>query len=95
MRKGTAVDGFRYAFPDLPVGSNLRRETAELVMGYIELVHEARKSCIQLTVENSEPIRRHVAAGEGVGQRITTDRRIRVSQVTGRKHNITGRNKGP
>ncbi len=66
IRKATAVDGFRHVFPDLPVGPNLRREAAELVMGYIELFHEARKPCIQLTVENSEPIHRHIAAGEGV-----------------------------
>ena len=66
FRKATAVDGFRYAFPDLPVGKNLRREAAGLVMGYIELFHEARRPCIQLTVENSESIRGHTTAGEGV-----------------------------
>jgi hypothetical protein len=46
IRKATAVDGFRHVFPDLPVGPNLRREVAGLVMGYIELFHEARKPCI-------------------------------------------------
>lgn len=35
-------------------------------MGYIELFHEARKPCVQLTVENGELIRHHSAAGEGV-----------------------------
>ena len=66
FRKAIAVEGFRHVFPELPVGPNLRRETAELVMGYIELFHEVRKPCIQLTVENSEPIQKHVAANEGV-----------------------------
>ena len=66
MRKATAVDGFSHVFPELPVGPNLRREAAGLVMGYIELFHEARKPCIRLTVENSEPIHRHIASREGV-----------------------------
>ena len=66
FRKAIAVEGFRHVFPELPVGPNLRRETAELVMGYIELFHEVRKPCIQLTVENSEPIQKHIAANEGV-----------------------------
>jgi len=66
IRKSTAVDGFRRVFPDLPVGPNLRREAAGLVMGYIELFHEERRPCIELTIDNSEPIQRHVAAGEGV-----------------------------
>ena len=66
MRKSTAVDGFRRVFPELPVGPNLRREAAELIMGYIELFHEARKPCVQLTIENPEPVLDHVEAGEGV-----------------------------
>jgi len=66
IRKATAVDGFRHAFPDLPVGKNLRREAAGLVMGYIELFHEARRPCVQLTVENGKPIQGHIASEEGV-----------------------------
>jgi KDO2-lipid IV(A) lauroyltransferase len=66
IRKRTAVDGFRHVFPDLPVGPNLRREAAGLVMGYIELFHEARKPCIELAIENSRPIHEHIDAGEGV-----------------------------
>ena len=66
IRKRIAVEGFRQAFPELPTGPNLRREAAGLIMGYIELFHEARKPCIQLTVENAEPIQNHVASGEGV-----------------------------
>ena len=66
IRKATAVDGFRHAFPDLPVGPNLRRETAGLIMGYIELFHEERRPGIQLTIENSEPIHRHLTSGKGV-----------------------------
>ena len=66
LRKATAVDGFRQVFPDLPAGRNLRREAAELVMGYIELFHEARKPCVQLTIENSQLIHAHAAANKGV-----------------------------
>lgn len=61
VRKAIAVDNFSQVFPDLPVGSNLRRSTAELVMGYIELFHELRRPCIQLTVENAEEIHERLA----------------------------------
>ena len=66
IRKATAVEGFRHVFPELPVGPNLRREAAELVMGYCELFCEARKPCIQLTVENGELIQSQLASGNGV-----------------------------
>jgi len=65
LRKATAVDGFHRAFPNLPVGPNLRRSAAELVMGYVELFHEARMPCIELTIENNELIQRQVASGAG------------------------------
>ena len=65
IRKATAVAGFHRVFPDLPVGPNLRREAAELVMGYFELFQEARKPCIQLTVEGSELIHNQLASGQG------------------------------
>jgi KDO2-lipid IV(A) lauroyltransferase len=66
FRKATAVEGFRHVFPELPVGPNLRREAAELAMGYIELFREARKPCIELTIENSDLIHKEIAAGKGV-----------------------------
>lgn len=65
VRKATALEGFHFAFPDLPVGPNLRLEAAELAMGYIELFHEARRPCIQLTVENSELIQSQLESGDG------------------------------
>ncbi len=65
IRKATAVEGFHHVFPELPVGPNLRREVAELVMGYFELFHEARNPCIQLTVENGALIQSQVASGKG------------------------------
>ena len=65
IRKVTAVGGFHTVFPDLPVGPNLRREVAELVMGYFELFREARKPCIRLAIENPELILDQLATGKG------------------------------
>ncbi|MEN8163091.1 MAG: lysophospholipid acyltransferase family protein [Acidobacteriota bacterium] len=66
IRKAVAVDGFSKAFPDLPVGPNLRRATAELAMGYIELFRETRRPAIALTVEGSDVIQENVARGQGM-----------------------------
>ena len=65
MRKSVAISGFHQTFPELPPGPNLRRMTAELVMGYLELFRESRKPCVDLTIENCEPIRRQVESGAG------------------------------
>ncbi len=65
IRKAVAVSGFQGTFVDLSPGTNLRRMTAELVMGYIELFRESRKPCIELNLENGELMRRQVASGEG------------------------------
>jgi len=65
VRKSVAVSGFRRNFPELPVGRNLRRMMAELIMGYLELFRESRKPCVELTIENSEVIVRRAASGEG------------------------------
>ena len=66
MRKSTAVINFRRVFPELPAGPNLRREAAELFMGYIELFHEARKPCVELAIENTDLILDQVASETGV-----------------------------
>jgi len=66
IRKAVAIDGFRHAFPDLPVGTNLRRSTAELVMGYIELFRETRKPTVDLTIEGADMIHEHIATGKGM-----------------------------
>jgi KDO2-lipid IV(A) lauroyltransferase len=65
IRKSVAVSGFHQTFPELPVGRNLRRMTAELIMGYLEFFRESRKPCVQLTIENRELIRRQVESGGG------------------------------
>lgn len=65
IRRAIAVENFHAVFPDLPAGANIRREVAELVMGYFELFHEARKPCVQLTVENGELVRDQLATGTG------------------------------
>ncbi len=66
IRKAVAVDGFSQAFPELPVGPNLRRSAAELVMGYIELFHEHRQPCVELSIEGVERIRKHLGRNEGI-----------------------------
>ncbi len=66
MRKAVAVDGFSRAFPGLPVGQNLRRSLAELLMGYIELVREIRKPSVELTIEGADLIQENVARGQGM-----------------------------
>ena len=65
IRRAVAVSAFRRVFPELPVGPNLRRMTAELIMGYVELFREARRPCIRLTIENSEPILKQLDSGQG------------------------------
>jgi KDO2-lipid IV(A) lauroyltransferase len=66
IRKAVAVDGFSRVFPELPVGPNLRRCTAELVMGYIELFHETRRPSVALTVDGADVIHDLVDRGQGM-----------------------------
>ena len=65
IRKAVAIDGFSRAFPDLPVGPNLRRASAELVMGYLELLSETRRPRVVMTVEGADMIQEHIDRRQG------------------------------
>ena len=66
FRKAVAVDGFSRTFPNLPVGPNLRRSAAELVMGYVELFRETRRPSVVLTVDGADVIHEHLGRDQGM-----------------------------
>ena len=64
IRRRQAVENLRRAFPELPPGRTLRRSVAELVLGYIEVLHWARGRRL-VTFDGWHALAERCAAGKG------------------------------
>ncbi|MCK6518533.1 hypothetical protein L6R46_26175, partial [Myxococcota bacterium] len=65
VRRAVAVRNLQACFPETPPGPALRRMMAELVMGYVELLHHVRKPLPNLSFEGFEALHARSRAGLG------------------------------
>lgn len=65
VRRAVAVKNLGACFPGLPPGPTLRRMMAELILGYVELLHHVRAPLPGLTFEGFEPLAARARAGQG------------------------------
>ena len=65
IRRAVAVDNLRQALPEVRPGPALRRMMAGLVLGYVEMLHQLRRPCIEMEMDGLEPLRAHLATGQG------------------------------